>query len=325
MTPPTAYLASLTDISVWLVISSHRNDDEVMQILTHVHESASKTFDRILIVDSEGIGTLPTLIRDRGWQDVDYRCYSQNLGSGGNLCERLRLAAEGGADYAYAINHDGNFDRETYAKLINAAASISNVGAVYPLSLFTSAGRYNLTGTRELPLPAKLVSKPPEASLIDVFWSSSNGALYSLTPAKRGILPWPIMWMAWEDLEYGWRLASNRYRQVIVCDAVYQDNYEYAQSWLGNTADKPAWRTYYNVRNLILAVRRSRNTPLFYAAVCYRLLREFALIVLAKNAKIERLGCLFRGTLDAWRTKIDRSDNFPRGPGKFQEATPTSR
>jgi GT2 family glycosyltransferase len=312
-------------MSVWLVISSHRNDDEVVRMLSRVHERVGETFDRILVVDSEGTGKLPELILERGWQDVDYRCYAQNLGSGGNLCERLRLAAEGGAKYAYALNHDGNFDGQAFAKLLEVAASLKDLGAAYPLSFFTSVGHFNLTGTRELPLPAKLVKDRPGASLIDVYWSSSNGALYSLDPVRRGVLPWPVMWMAWEDMEYGWRLASSGYRQVIVRDAIYRDNYEYAQSWLGNTVDKPAWRTYYNARNLILAVRRSRNTQLFHAAVCYRLLRELALIILAKDSKKQRLGGLLKGTLDGWRTKIDRSDDYPRKAEEFQQATPISR
>jgi len=295
-------------VVIWLVISSCRNDDQALKILNQVHGCSAKIFDRILVVDSEGTGALATVIKERGWQDVDYRCYEHNLGSGGNLCERLRLAAEGGADYAYALNHDGVFDEQTCKRLIETAVQLRNLGAAYPLSFLTSAAAYNLTGTRELPLPAKLVQDRPTVPLLDVFWSSSNGALYSTEPVRCGILPWPAMWMAWEDLEYGWRLSSSGYRQVIVCDAVFQDNYEYTASWIGRTVDKPAWRTYYNARNLVLAVRRSRNRLSFQAVVAYRLLREFALIVLARNYKWERVACLLRGAKDGLLMAIDRCD-----------------
>src|SRR5579863_3762747 len=257
---------------VWLVISSYQNDEDVIRILDQVQSFGGDLFERILVMDSQGTGTIPSLLADRGWDQVIYMSYHHNLGSGANLCERLRIAAEGGADYAYALNHDGNFDPQVLGALLNAAKPLENLGAAYPLGYLITTKRFNLTGTRELPLPAKLVASPPPDSLIDVFWSSSNGALYSTAPARRGILPWSAMWMGWEDLEYGWRLSDYGYRQVIVRDAIYSDNYEYKQTWLAKTIDKPAWRTYYNFRNLILAVRRSRNHPLFYAVVIYRAL-----------------------------------------------------
>jgi|SRR6202167_5168583 GT2 family glycosyltransferase len=294
---------------VWLVISSYQNDADVMRILDQVQSSGQDIFERILVVDSRGTGTIPSILADRGWHHVLYRSYDRNLGSGANLCERLRIAAEGGADYAYALNHDGNFDPQVIRALLDAARFLENLGVAYPLGYLTTAKRFNLTGTRELPLPAILVASPPPDRLIDVFWSSSNGALYSTDPVKRGVLPWPAMWMGWEDLEYGWRLSDLGYRQVIVSDAIYCDNYEYKQRWLAKTIDKPAWRTYYSFRNLILAVRRSRNRPLFYAAVVYRALLEFGLVVLVRDLKFTRLRSLWRGVLDGFTEDLILVEN----------------
>jgi len=292
---------------VWLVISSYQNDRDVIRILDHVHSLATQVLEHILIVDSHSTGAIPAHLSEHGWQHVTYRSYDHNLGSGGNLCERLRLAAEGGADYAYAINHDGGFDPEVATTLLKAAVQLPDLGAAYPLSFLTSAGSYNVTGTRELPLPSRLVSSPPSDALIDVFWSSSNGALYSMTPVRKGLLPWPVMWMGWEDLEYGWRLSDNGYRQVIVRDAVYRDNYEYQQRWFSRMIDKPAWRTYYSFRNLFLAIRRSRNRPSFYAVAAYRALLECGLILLARDNKTRRLGRLSRGVIDGLTQDIARA------------------
>jgi GT2 family glycosyltransferase len=286
---------------VWLVISSRRNDEDILRILDQVHASDEKIADRILVVDSEGTGIIPEVLKNSGWNDVIYRSYDYNLGSGANLCERLRIAAAGGADYAYAINHDGYFDAEVIASLLKAAETVDNLGAAYSLSYFTNLGLYNLTGTRELPLSAKFVPSPPHGPLLDVFWGSSNGALYSMDPLRRGIVPWDIMWMAWEDLEYGWRLSDYGYRQIIVCNAVFRDNYEYTPRWFGRTMNKPAWRTYYYMRNLILAIRRSRNRPLYYMIAAYRFLLECGLIVLAKENKWRRLRLLCAGARDGIR------------------------
>ena len=304
MTKTDPTLSETRPCRVWLVISSFQNDDDVIRILDQVQSFAQGIFERTLVVDSQGTGTVPSLLADRRWKQVIYRSYPHNLGSGANLRERLRVATEGGADYAYALNHDGNFDPEVIRVLLDAARPIENLGVAYPLGYLMTAERFNLTGTRELPLPAMLVESPPQDPLIDVFWSSSNGALYSTAPAKRGILPWSAMWMGWEDLEYGWRLSDYGYRQVIVRDAIYSDNYEYRQAWLAKTIDKPVWRTYYSFRNLILAVRRSRNRPLFYAVVIYRALLELALIGLVRDFKLSRLRSVCRGVWDGFTERV---------------------
>jgi GT2 family glycosyltransferase len=283
---------------IWLAIASYRNDEQVIEIVDHVYKSAPDLFERILIVDSHGTGAMPALIRERGWPNVEYRNYERNLGSGGNMAERLRIAAGAGADYAYAVNHDGHVDPGVVRALLQAAITITGLGAAYPLGYFISVGLYNLTGTRELPLQRKLVRSVRQEPLIHVFWSSSNGALYSLEPARKGILPWDGMWMAWEDLEYGWRLFDKGYQQVIVRDAVFCDNNEYARSAVGNVTDKPPWRSYYQIRNLILAVCRSRRRPLFYAVVFYRTLLESGLILLVRSDKWKRLRLLWLGIVD---------------------------
>jgi GT2 family glycosyltransferase len=300
LTRADATLSATRPCRVWLVISSFQNDDDVIRILDQVQRFAEDVFERILIVDSQGSGTVPSLLADRGWDHVTYKSYPHNLGSGANLSERLRIAADGGADYAYALNHDGNLALKVIRALLDAARHLENLGAAYPLGYLITAKRFNLTGTRELPLPAKLVESPPPDQLTDVFWSSSNGALYSTGPAKQGILPWSAMWMGWEDLEYGWRLSDCGYRQVIVRDAIYFDNYEYKQTWLTKTIDKPSWRTYYNFRNLILAVRRSRSRPLFHTVVLYRIVLELAMIGLVRDSKFTRLRGLCRGVWDGF-------------------------
>lgn len=307
---------------VWLVISSCQNDDDVIRILDQVQFSSKDIFERILIMDSQGTGAVPSRLADRGWNHVLYRSYPHNLGSGANLSERLRIAAEGGADFAYALNHDGSFDPEVVRALLKAARPLENLGAAYPLGYLSTAQRFNLTGTRELPLPARLVEAPPRGPLIDVFWSSSNGALYSTAPARQGILPWSAMWMGWEDLEYGWRLSDHAYRQVIVRDAIYPDNYEYKQTWLARTIDKPAWRTYYGFRNLILAIRRSRNRPLFYAAVVYRIFLELALIVLVRDLKFARLRSVGRGVWAGLTERLPGNSIREESIGNFTRPAP---
>ena len=263
--------------------------------------SAPELFERILIVDSQGTGRVPDVIQARSWVDVEYRSYAENLGSGANLAERLKIAAKAGADYAYALNHDGVIDSKVVRALLETAQGRTKLGAAYPLGYFTEPARYNLTGTRQLPLPSKLVKDPPTDPVIPVYWSSSNGALYSLSPARAGILPWSAMWMGWEDLEYGWRLKDHGYEQIIVTRAIFSDNQEYKDTAIGNVVRKPAWRVYYNFRNLVLAVKRSRNRPLYHAVVAFRILLECGLTLLVREEKLKRLRYLLSGVRDGYR------------------------
>jgi GT2 family glycosyltransferase len=286
---------------VWLVISSYRNDDEVLTTVERARLLVPHLFERILIMDSQGTGRVPAVIQARGWVDVEYRSSAENLGSGANLAERLKIAAEAEADYAYALNHDGMIDSQVVRALLEAAQRMKKLGAVYPLGYFTEPARYNLTGTRELPLPSKLVKDLPTEPVIPVFWSSSNGALYSLHPARAGILPWAAMWMGWEDLEYGWRLKDHGYEQIIVTGAIFSDNQEYRGTTVGNVVRKPAWRVYYNIRNLVLAIKRSRNRPLYHAVVAFRILLECGLTLLVREDKLKRLRYILSGVRDGYR------------------------
>src|SRR5260370_8359096 len=145
----------------WLVISAYRNDEHILRILDQVDGYHPHLFERILIVDSEGTGIIPRVLEDPRWAKVIYRSYEKNLGSGANLCERLRTAAEGGADYAYALNHDGCFDPKVVPSLLKTAGSIENLGAGYPLSYLSAAAFYNVTGTLALSLPSNLLATPP--------------------------------------------------------------------------------------------------------------------------------------------------------------------
>lgn len=288
-------------MKIWLVISSFHNDDAVIGLIEQAHSVAGEIFERILVVDSQGTGELPRAIRQRAWRNVEYRSFEENLGSGANLAQRLRIAAEAGAEFVYAVNHDGEINAEVIRNLLAVARERTKLGAAYPLGYFMDIDRYNVTGTRELPFPAKLVKQRPEQRFIPVSWSSSNGALYSLKPAREGILPWEAMWMGWEDLEYGWQLQDSGYEQVIVTSALYRDNQEYDPSAIGNIWSKPDWRNYYFSRNLVLAVSRRRNTPTFHLTVLFRILREALITLLIRDRKSSRLRLLLAGAVDGYR------------------------
>ena len=313
---------------VWLAISSFRNDLEIALKLEHVQRLPRHPFDHILVVDSMGTRAIPALIAKLGWCNVTYRSYDHNLGAAGNLCERLKIAAEAGADFVYALNHDGPLVPDVIYCLLNQAVRLSRVGAVYPLSYLTSAAAYNITGSRKVPLPAKLVREKPPSDFIEAFWSSCNGALYSTEPVRCGLLPDSGLWHGWEDLDYGLRLNNQGYRQVIACAAIFEDNYEYARisapTGRYRLVDKPAWMTYYMIRNLILIARWARPYLVFPSVVALRAALECLVILFFRPDKRRRFSCLISGVIDGLRNRTGKWI-MPVDPVMAPEIASTSR
>lgn len=285
---------------VCLAISSFKNDDAVLGLLDHVGDALPR-FGRVLVVDSLGSGRFPSALAERGLERrVEYHCFPENLGSAGNLAHRLRLAGSGDADFVYALNHDGDLRPEAIAQLVRLAdQSTPRPGAVYPLRRMTDRGNaYDVTGRYRFPFTAIRSRKPPPSTLNEVFWSSSNGALYSLEPVKRGLLPFADLWMGYEDLGYGWLLHENGYRQFVARDVLVDDSYEYRRSPVGYITRKPGWYAYYFARNLLLTSRRTHQPVHVQGLALSRVLLEFGITLALRTDKTMRLRATAEGLLD---------------------------
>jgi GT2 family glycosyltransferase len=247
-----------------MAISSFRNDDSVVRLVETAIQTGLHPFSEVLIVDSLGTGRMEQTIEDRGWGgSVIYVGHDRNLGSAGNLARRLEIGAARGHDWVYAINHDGELDLRVVRTLASHGARLTRPGAVYPLRYKVGRGRYDLTGGQALPLPFRGTVEKPTRPEIPVYWGSSNGTLYSTVPIRAGVVPWADLWMAWEDLGYGWALRHHGYEQVIATAAVTRDHYEYVtERRLGyevTVIDKPEWYAYYSMRVFTLTANKRQH------------------------------------------------------------------
>ncbi len=289
---------------VALAVSAFRSDDAVLRVLDSACASGAHPFHQVLVVDSLPTGRLEDAIAARGYARVAYRAFDRNLGSAGNLMERLRAAAEGGADFVYALNHDGVLDLAVVEALVRFARTRPRIGAVYPARRYVNrGGTLDLAGARGDVL-GTLVGGRRDAPRgpIGVRWSSSNGALYALEPVRRGLLPWGELFMGYEDLEYGWTLERGGYEQHLLGDVRVDDGYEYRAHRLGplrfHVSDKPAWYAYYFARNLVLVARKHRRGRVGVGA---RIGVELGLVATLRRDKATRLRYLARGVLDGLR------------------------
>lgn len=288
-----------------LAISGFRSDAAVSALLRAAFAPGQPRFGAVIVVDSLGSGAIARAAMENGWT-IDYHGSDRNLGSAGNLAKRLTIAADAGLKWCFAVNHDGAVDPAKVQALACHGASRPRVGAVYPQLIFERANNRLDAPRRGFSTYGVLRDDDGQPqSCSEVAWSSSNGALYNLDAVRDGIHLWPELWMGYEDLALGWELRQRGWTQYLCSDVTTIDNYEFgAVRILGRQiqlAAKPSWYNYYQLRNLALIARRTRGGAVSWGSIALRLAIDLALILLFRNAKIERITLLLKGLRDGLR------------------------
>lgn len=290
---------------VALAISAFRSDDDVIALLDTVFAGGRSPFAAVIVVDSLSSGRIERTIAERGW-DVRFWNAPTNLGAAGNHAKRMELAAATDAEWCYCLNADGELRFDTIAALLDSARGQDRVGAVYPRRFRPNRGNsWEAPRTSFLPLPTRVRTDREPAGDRDVLWSSSNGALYHLAPARAGLFMPTQIWMGWEDLAYAWVLWRAGWRQILSERASITDPYEHRRvSVLGRELyihDKPPWISYYTVRNLILVVRMAGFGVKGWLAVLLRYTQEMGIALVFKDRKLRRARMLTKGLIDGLR------------------------
>lgn len=290
----------MTDLVV--AISAFQSDEAVLALLDAVYSRPHAEVCAVIVVDSLGSGAIAAAIAERGWT-TRYENSELNLGAAGNLARRLELAAEAGAQWALCLNHDGRWDPDGLSAMLDAGRGQTRVGAVYPLLYNGTRGKPWEDGRTKLtPFSARLTATRPTGPRdVAVAWGSSNGALYNLGPLKAGLTVPVELWHGYEDLGYGAVLRDHGWLQLLCREAVLRDAYNYAPGKaIGarvTVTDKPAWYTYYTVRNILLIHKRRRQSVHFSVAVAAKIIREVSLVLLIRDEKLTRLRYLSVGLL----------------------------
>lgn len=294
---------------VVVAVSAFKSDQPVIELVRRIVREEWPV-QEIVVVDSLGSGEVEQFVSNAGLGErVRYHSSAFNLGSAGNLRKRLELGVALGAEFVLALNHDAVVDRATVEALLSYT-HLDRIGALYPLRFRKGKGIYDLTGTSDFSFRARGSVSAPGGDLIEVHWSSSNGALYATAPLRhKAIGPDPSLWMGWEDYLYGLQLRSHGYRQFIVTSAETVDDYEYRSVSVAGRrvalADKPSWYLYYSTRNMILANVHDGLHPLRALKTMLWVLMMAAHVW--KHKESEPLGsalrCYTRGVLDGLRNQ----------------------
>ena len=274
---------------VAVAIAAFRSDASVIALVRRIIDEEWPV-ECVFVVDSLGSGQIDQFILANHLEGrVRYYDSAKNLGAAGNLQKRLELAAELGVEYVLALNHDAVITRYVFDELV-AWTHIENLGALYPLRFQEGKRVYDLAGVVEFSFRGRSSPIAPAGPLIDVYWSSSNVALYSTTPLRKQVLRLDAtLWHGWEDCLYGLQMHDCGYRQSIVVSAQIMDQYEYKQvRTLGlavTLADKPSWMIYYSIRNFLLIHLHRRPNPVRSAKAIFW---AVMMLIHPLNGRLER-------------------------------------
>lgn len=287
---------------VAIAISAYQSDDAVISLLEAIFSAPHPEVEQIIVVDSLGSGRIAKIAAARQWP-LRYENANVNLGSAGNLARRMELAAEMGAKWCLCLNHDANWNRDSLEAMLKTARSRPRVGAVYPVLDHSPREPRWQEGSQEFTPSAhkRLFDIPADEPSADVLWGVSNFALYATAPRDEGVTVMGGLWMGYEDLAYGIALNQGGWQQISCRAAVLTGGFDYvSRQFLGRTLhipQKPAWYSYYNIRNLVLIRRFYGAHGVPRRSIIWKLAQSSFRIILLEDNKLSRIRFLYAGAL----------------------------
>lgn len=289
--------------SVAIAISAFRSDEAVISLLRAIFSDPHPEVGPVIVVDSMGTGDIAATAEARGWP-LQYENAKTNLGSAGNLARRMEIASELDADWCLCLNHDANWNAKRLSAMLAVGRSRSRVGAVYPVLDHSPRKPRWEDGRRHFRPSAgnRLHQIPNNEEAAEVLWSSSNSALYSLEPLSENISVMSDLWLGYEDLAYGIALHRGCWLQLSCRSAQLSKVFDYTpRTIFGRKVyipDKPAWYSYYNIRNLILIWRTYGSNYLPFRVILSKFFHSIIKIIVFEDEKAKRLLSLFAGFRD---------------------------
>ena len=89
-------------MKIGVAISSFQSDDDAINLIQRILDE-SWPVDGIIVVDSMGEGGIPNFLSEYNIPKTTYHNFDYNLGSAGNLHNRLMLASERGHEAVVTV------------------------------------------------------------------------------------------------------------------------------------------------------------------------------------------------------------------------------
>jgi GT2 family glycosyltransferase len=286
--------------SVAIAISAFRSNAAVIELLEAIFDQPHPEVGVVIVVDSLGDGEISKTAAARGWP-VGIENFDRNIGSAGNLARRMELANEIGAEWCLCLNHDANWSPDRLDAMLRTARSRPRVGAVYPVLDHSPREPRWQEGHQDFtPSSHRRHSDiPADEHSVDVLWGISNFALYATAPRDEGVVVMADLWMGYEDLAYGIALNQAGWKQLCCRAAILSGAFDYvSRQFLGRALhipQKPAWYSYYNIRNLLLIRRRYGIDGIPWRSIVWKFVQSALRIIILEENKFLRIRFLFAG------------------------------
>ena len=237
---------------------------QLLRECLHALELQTRPVDHILVIDNASGDGTPDIVR-KEFGRAELVELSTNSGGAGGFHEGTKRAFEAGFDWIWLMDDDGRPAPDCLEKLLLPAHPLA---AMVPLQQDSQGKQYGFFRWR-----GRGVDVTPEVvaggkAVKGDYAFAFVGPLIAREIVRKIGLPRADFFIWFDDWEYALRVRHRTRADVIlVPNALFHHDFggkarEY--SFLGRTtrrSDQPPWKTYYEARNQLWTMTRSRRRP----------------------------------------------------------------
>ncbi len=264
-------------------------------------ESQSRPIDHILVIDNASGDGTSDIVREE-FPRAEVVELATNSGGAGGFAEGTKRAFEAGFDWIWLMDDDGRPAPDCLEKLLLPSHRLA---AMVPLQQDSQGKQYGFFRWRGrgVDVTSQVVEggKPVKGDFTFAF----VGPLISRTIVEKIGLPRADFFIWFDDWEYALRVRHrSRAEVILVPDALFHHDFggkERDYSFLGRTtrrSDQPPWKTYYEARNQLWTMTRSRRRPREIAVYARTHLNALLSDLLFAPDRWERARLRLKGVLD---------------------------
>lgn len=282
-------------------------------------ESQTRPVDHILVIDNASGDETPDIVRDE-FARAELVQLETNSGGAGGFAEGTKRAFEAGFDWMWLMDDDGRPAPDCLEQLLAPAHPLA---AMVPLQQNSDGKQYGFFRWR-----GRGVDVTPEVvrGAVPVkgdYAFAFVGPLISRKVVEKIGLPRADFFIWFDDWEYALRVRHrSRADIILVPGALFHHDFggkEREFSFLGRKtwrSEQPPWKTYYEARNQLWTMTRSRRRPREIAVYARTHFNALAGDILFSPDRWERAALRLRGAFDGALGRMGKRVSPPSSAAK---------